>query len=412
MRRIPVGDFELGEVEKRAIMNVLEQGRLSEGAITREFEERFAEYVGTRYCVATSSGTAALICLLSGLVQDDRYPRFRRGAKVITSPLTYAATSNAVVLSGLVPVFSDVDRETFGILPERVEEILSSAEPGEFCAILPVHLMGYPCRMDDLGRIAERYGLALLEDAAQAHGSTYRGKMCGSMGLAGAFSFYIAHNIQAGEMGCVTTDDPGIYRLVKKMKANGRECDCHVCTRAMGTCPRMSFRGSRPEIDDLDPRFRHEIIGYNFKVMEFQPALGITQLGKADAIFRARQRNVRFLNGELARHSGSLVLPRADENVSFLAYPLVVREEIGIPRGTLRTNLEARGVETRPLFGCIPIHQPAYAGYRDEYKDRLPNAEWLGRQGFYLGCHQYLSEQDLMHIVHAMDDAFRRLAAG
>lgn len=402
---MPVGDFRLGGEEKSAILEVLERGRLSEGALTREFERRFAEYIGTRFCVATSSGTGALMCLFTSLIHDDRFPRFRPGARVITTPLTYASTSNAILLSGLRPVFADVDRETFGILPEKVEEILCRGNPEEYCAILPVHLMGYPCRMDELDRIARNYDLLLLEDAAQAHGSRFRGKACGSIGMAGIFSFYIAHNIQAGEMGCVTTDDDRLARLVKQVKANGRECDCHVCTRSQGTCPRITFGGGADGIPDMDPRFRHEIVGYNFKVMEFQPALGLTQLRKADGIFQTRQGNVRSLNERLAPYGEALVLPRLDGDVSYLAYPLVVRPEAGRSRAEIRKCLEELGVETRPLFGCLPLHQPAYAGFREEYRGRLPNADFLGRQGFYLGCHQYLEPVDLDHVARSMGKA-------
>jgi perosamine synthetase len=406
MKRIPVGDFRLGEDEKKAIWDVLERGRLSEGPITRDFERLFAEYVGTKHCVAVSSGTAALICLLTALAYDDRFPRFRKGKKVITTPLTYVSTTNAIVLSGLAPVFVDVDRRTFGMLPEKVEELLAGSDPEEYCAILPVHLMGYPCDMAALDRIAKTYDLVLLEDAAQAHGSVYQGRRCGSLGQAGIFSFYIAHNIQAGEMGCVTTDDAELARLVKKIKANGRECDCAVCTRALNVCPRLPGDESS-EVIDLDPRFRHEIIGYNFKVMEFQPALAITQLKKADEIFRRRLENVRFLNERLAGLSGTLVIPVHDEQVSYLAYPLVVREESGIGRGKLRMRLRALGVETRPLFGCIPLHQPAYAEYREAYRGRLPHAEHLGRQAFYLGCHQYLDEGDMAYVAEAVQRTVR-----
>lgn len=401
-RRIPVGDFRLGTEEKAAIWEVLERGRLSEGLKTNEFERAFARYIGTKHCVATSSGTAALICILTALAHDPRFPRFRRGKKVITTPLTYVATVNAVVVSGFVPVFVDVDPGTFGILADEVEELLSTENPEEYCAILPVHLMGYPCDLERLGGLADKHGLILIEDAAQAHGSEYRGRRCGSIGMAGAFSFYIAHNIQAGEMGCVTTDDADVARLVKKIKANGRECDCHVCTRLEGTCPRLSSADLPPDMWDLDPRFRHELVGYNFKVMEFQTALGLTQLRKADAIFEARRKNVEELNRLLAPFVGVLDLPVVGEGVSYLAYPLVVRESCGVPRGDLRQELDRAGVETRPLFGCIPFHQPAYAGYRSEYLGRLPNAESLGRRAFYLGCHQYLEHEDLEYVAWAM----------
>ena len=185
-----------------------------------------------------------------------------------------------------------------------------------------------------------------------------------------------------------------------------------MCTRLEGTCPRLSSPDLPPDMWDLDPRFRHELIGYNFKVMEFQTALGLIQLRKADAIFEARRRNVEQLNGLLAPYAGVLDLPVLGDGVSYLAYPLVVREGSGVARGDLRQELDRAGVETRPLFGCIPIHQPAYAGYRMEYLGRLPNAESLGRRAFYLGCHQYLEREDLEYVAWAMGTALERIRRG
>lgn len=405
MRSIPVGDFQIGADERNAITQVLDRGRLSEGVKTAEFEREFAAYIGTKHCVATSSGTAALLCLLTALIYDDRYPKFQRGAKIVTTPLTYVATVNAIVLAGLEPVFADVDRRTFGLLPGEVERVLM--ETDGVCAILPVHLMGYPCAMDELRLLADQYDLLLLEDAAQAHGSKYGGRRCGSLGTAGIFSFYIAHNIQAGEMGCVTTDDAHLAKMLKKIKANGRECDCIRCTRSGGYCPRLSDDGPWTGVMDGDPRFIHDVIGYNFKVMEFQPTLALTQLGKAEAIFAARQDNVRSLNGLLSEFNEMLVLPVFDWNVSYLAYPLVVKPGANT-RGEIRQALHGYGVESRPLFGCIPLHQPAYSKYKEEYMGKLPNAEHLGENAFYIGCHQYLRSGDLGFIRAALGASVRR----
>jgi len=312
---IRVGDFQLGEDERESILAVLESGRLSEGTKVAQFEREWASYVGTRHCVATSSGSAALMMSLATLKHTRGIPD---GSKVITSPLTYIATSSAISTVGLEPVYVDVNRQTLGMLPEQVEELLASApDPENYALILPVHLMGYPVDMDRINATAHEYGLEVLEDSAQAHGSLYKGRMTGSLSLAAAFSFYIAHNIQAGEMGAMTTDDPEINRVSRKIKAQGRACDCPVCTREQGYCPQLAdYDGA----DDFDPRFSHDLIGYNFKLMEFQAALGLVQLKKADWILKQRQNNVQFLNGRLQRYGELLQLPRFDHRVSYLAY--------------------------------------------------------------------------------------------
>ncbi len=395
--KVYVGFFELGEEAHRVIESVLKAGRISEGKFTREFELAFAEYCDTQYCVATSSGTSALQAGMIALRYHSKY-RDINGKKIITSPLTYIATANAIHFSEFEPAFVDVDPERFSIIPEKVDELLSSAGDAseEYAAILPVHLMGYPCDMDALQEIADKHGVVLLEDSAQAHGTLFNGRKTGSMGLFGAFSFYIAHNIQAGEMGALTTNDEELFKLLKQVKANGRVCDCPVCTRPQGYCPHLP---KEEDEDDYDPRFTHSILGLNFKTMEFQAALGFSQLKLADEIFLARQNNVKFYNENLKKFEDILQLPQFDKNVSYLAYPLVLKENSGISRKQLRFELEKNGVETRPLFGSIPTQQPAYAHMKNEYEDKLPNADYIGKNGFYIGCHQYLTDEHLDKVV-------------
>jgi dTDP-4-amino-4,6-dideoxygalactose transaminase len=400
IRRVSVGDFRIGEEEKKAINEVLDIGRLSEGKKTHDFEAEFAKYIGTKYCVALSSGTGALIAGLMALLNDEKY-KIRKNSKIITSPLTYISTVNAAVLTGFEPVFVDIDPVTFGMLPEKIEEHLAWVkDPENYSIILPVHLMGYMCDMESINRIAQKAGLIVLEDSAQAHGTVYggnnkslKGRKAGSFSALSIFSFYIAHNIQAGEMGAVVTNDKRIETLVKKIKANGRACDCGICTRYTGKCPRL------PEgYEDVDPRFSHDIIAYNFKTMEFQAALGLSQLRKADWIFNQRSHNVKYLNERLGKFGDILKLPLFSENVSYLAYPVVIKDEKVVSRKKLRTELEKIGIETRPLFGCIPTQQPAYAYLKEKYEGKLPNAEYIGRNGFYIGCHQYLDDDALDYV--------------
>jgi dTDP-4-amino-4,6-dideoxygalactose transaminase len=400
--RVRVGDFKLGAREKRAINEILDSGRLSEGPKVQAFERQWAQYVGSKHAIATSSGTTALMAALTAMQHAEE---LGPGRKVITTPLTYIATSSAITNVGWEPVYVDVDPQTFVITPENVEEHLSQApDPENYALILPVHLMGYPADMAKMVEVAQRYNLRAAEDSAQAHGSLYHGQRTGSLGYFGTFSFYIAHNIQAGEMGAVTTDDAEVARLVHKIKAQGRACDCKVCVRAEGKCPRLN---NHTGDDDYDPRFKHELIGYNFKTMEFQAALGLTQLERVDWILKQRQGNVRFLNRELAPFADILQLPLYSDRISYLAYPLVIRDPDIISRKVLRHRLEEHGIETRPLFGCIPTQQPAYGHLKAQYQDRLPVADYLGHHAFYVGCHQYLNQDDLSYMVRAFQEILR-----
>jgi len=388
--RISVGAFKLGPGERAAVMEVLDSNRITEGVKVARFESLFSEYLGVKETVLVNSGTSALITGLNALGYTK--PSVRSGTNIITTPLTYIATTNAITLSGFKPFFVDVDLESFNITPKAIETYIESIDdPTGYSVILPVHLMGYPADMDGINRIAREYDLAVLEDSAQAHGTLYKKRKCGSMSDASAFSFYVAHNIQVGEMGALSTNDEDIAAFARRFKANGRMCDCKICTRSKGICPRLEIEGSP------DPRFYHIHPGYNFKTTDLMASIGIEQLRKAEKIKEQRYRNVQYLNEGLEFLQDKLQLPILSRDVSYLAYPLIVKD---LPREKVTRQLEEREVETRPLFSCIPLHQPAYSEYRPYYRDKLPNAEYLGSKGFYIGCHQYLEEKHLDYIVN------------
>lgn len=405
MKIIKVGDFKIGKDEKNAINEVLDSGQISEGTKIREFEKKWANFIGTKYCITTNSGTSALIAGLTAIKYCNKLDR--KSIKVITTPITYISTSNAIVLSGFEPVYVDIDKETFNITPENILAKLEESDPSQYCAILPVHVMGYPCDMDEINKIAKQYNLIVFEDSAQAHGTMYKNRKTGSLSLLSDFSFYIAHNIQVGELGTITTDDSQIARLVKKLKTNGRMCDCFVCTRMTEKgCPKiLGYKGK----EDFDPRFTHEVIGYNFKAMEFQASLALVQLKKINWIIKKRSENVKYLNEGLKRFSGLLQLPKYDENVSYLAYPIVINNPQIVTRKKLRKELESNGIETRPLYGCIPTQQPAYNYLKKEYGGKLPVAEYIGLNSFYISCHQYLKKEDLNYILECFEKILRGL---
>jgi len=396
--KVKIGDIRIGEEEKASVLESLAQGQLSEGRKTKEFETLWARYIGTKYCVAVNSGSSALLAGLHALIHDDRRPRIRPGCKVITSPVTYVATSNAIVLAGMEPVYADIDPRTFTLDMGQVEDALRKGRNGH-AVILPVHLMGYVNDMDAVNDLARRYDLAVFEDAAQAHGSLYKGRKAGSLSDLAEYSFYIAHNIQVGEMGAVVTSDDGLCRLIRRIKANGRLCDCRICRRAESKCPHREA--------EFDPRFTHDLIGFNFKTGELHAAIAVPQIGRADAIIRARQLNVRTLNEKLEPFSDIFQLPVYSDDVSYLAYPLVVRDARW-SREKVMKALGRAGVETRPLFGCIPTQQPAYRFLRQRYEGRLPHADFAGANGFYIGCHQYLEKDQLDHVAEAFSALVRK----
>lgn len=392
MKRIKVGDFILGKEEKQAIKNVIKSGRITEGKQTADFEKEYAKYVGTKYCVAVNSGTSALMAGLSAL-KINKFPISK--SRVITTPLTYIATSNALLNAGLCPVYADIDPKTFCITPEAVDQLMEENLP---FGILPVHLMGNPCKIDKIKQIAKKHNLWLFEDACQAHGTKYQGKRVGSFGDLSCFSFFVAHNIQAGELGCVCTDDVELYKLIKSLKANGRTCTCSPCTRHEGTCPNVHMR--------FDPRFTFNHVGFNFKTVDFCTALARVQLRKADDNLKKRYENVRYLNEGL--QGLGLQLPKLSKDISYLEYYIVPETED--QSKMLRFGLEREGIETRPLYGCIPLHQPSYEVYKEQYEGKLPVAEQIGLKTFYVGCHQYLKQHELDKIIKTVRKLLRNHA--
>lgn len=403
MRKIQVGTLKLGKAEKRAIDEVVKSGRISEGQKTFAFEQKWARFIGSRHCVATSSGTGALITALTALKY---FYKLQERPKVITSPLTYISDVHALIHCGFEPVFVDIDSRDFCIDSDKIRRYLKEApDVARHSIILAIDLMGYPVELDKIKKIAEEYNLLVLEDSAQAHGTLRGEKKCGADADIAIFSFYVAHNIQAGEMGAITTNNDEIYRLCKKIKANGRYCACEICTRHKGNCPAMEGRETD---EDFDPRFYHEFIGYNFKTMEFQAAIALAQMANIKTIIKKRQENVRCLNRGLAGFSGILQLPFFSADVSYLAYPLVIKSPEVICRKELRRELEKRGIETRPLFGSIPTQQPAYAYLKEAYRGKVPCADYAGKNGFYIGCHQYLSSGDLKYIVDSFRDILKK----
>ena len=399
MTRIPIGDFPIGQEERAAINRVLDSGRITMGSEVRAFEEEFAAYMGTKHCVAVSSGTAALMVGLRTLGVSKQFP-FTIGARVLVPALTFIATANAVELAGFRVMFGDIEPETMCLDPAEIAKTRTEM-------VLPVHLMGYGADMERIIAECTKHQCTLVEDACEAHGTTVNGQKVGTFGAWGAFSFYIAHTVQAGELGCLVTNSSEVATIARQLRSHGRACKCVQCTRSTTGCPYLG--------DEMDRRFVSEYVGWNAKPNEFYAALARVQLKRVEENMMARGLTRSLLRGDLeALVKDELIEPFIRQAKSVpMAFPIILKTP-GY-RDRVVAELERRGVEARPLFGCIPTQQPAYAGMWNEprmkavYEKRncqpvLPVAEHYGADGFYVGCHQYLTAEQIDRMAGIIRD--------
>lgn len=250
---IPIAKPNIGEEEKNAVMEVLESGMLAQGLKVKEFEERFAKYIGTKYAVATSNGTTALhIALLSSGI--------KKGDEVITTPFSFIASATSILFCNAVPVFADIKTKTFNINPNKIEKAITKKTK----AIMVVHLYGQSSEMDRIKEIANKKKLSLIEDACQAHGAENNGKRVGSIGDIGCFSFYPTKNMTTGEGGMITTNDHVIAEKVRLLRDHGQK-----------------------------ERYEHVIVGYNYRMTNIAAAIGIEQLQKLEQFNKKRRENAK-----------------------------------------------------------------------------------------------------------------------
>ncbi len=357
---IPIAKPQIGEEEKRAVLEVLESGMLAQGPRVQAFEEAFAEMCGVRYAIATSSGTTALhIALLAHGIGP--------GDEVITSPFTFIASANCALYVGARPVFVDIDPRTFNLNPALLEAAITPRTR----AIIPVHLYGLPCDMEPILEIAAKYGLAVIEDACQAHGAEYRGQKVGSFGT-GVFSFYPTKNITSGEGGMITTNDPEIAERCRIIRQHGAR-----------------------------ERYYHDELGFNFRMTDVHAAIGLAQLRKLEHFNRIRQTNARYLT----EHLQGVITPYVPPDRTHVFHQYTIRVPDG-KRDALRAYLKERGIGSE-VYYPVPIHQQRL--YRDlGYNGHFPEAERAAREVLSLPVHPGLSPSDLEAIVAAVNEFAER----
>jgi dTDP-4-amino-4,6-dideoxygalactose transaminase len=355
---VPATGLLIGVGEQQAVARVLASGHLAQGTEVAGFEAEFAEHVGGRPCVAVNSGTSALLLGLMALGVG-------RGDEVIVPSFSFAATANAVVLAGATPVFADIEPHHFGIDPEAVR----AAVTRRTAAVVPVHLYGHPAAMVELTALAARYGLAVVEDAAQAHLAALAGRPVGTWGAAAAFSFYPTKNMTCGEGGMVVCEDGATARRVRLLRNQG-----------------------------MERRYENEVPGFNMRMSDVHAAIGRVQLRHLPGWTDARRANARYLTAGLA--TAGLRSPSTAPGAEPVWHQYTVR--VG-DRGAVVARLDELGVGTG-VYYPTPIHR--LAAYDLDLD--LPRTEAAAREVLSLPVHPALTAGQRDRVVAAVHDAVGR----
>jgi perosamine synthetase len=359
---IPIARPQMGDEEQRAVSEALASGSLAQGPRVAELEERFAAYVGAAHAVATSSGTTALHL---ALLAHDIGP----GDEVITVPFTFIASANSIVYTGARPVFVDVDERDFCIDPRLIEAAITARTK----AIMPVSLYGQPADLPEIEEIAARHGLALIEDAAQAHGAAIGDRRSGTWG-AGCFSFYPTKNMTTGEGGMITTDDAAVAERAHLLREHG-----------------------------MKVRYHHDTLGYNFRMTDVHAAIGLAQLGKLEANNARRRAIAARYDAELR----GVITPPVRPGVTHVYHQYTIRVA---QRDAFAERLRERGIGTG-IYYPIPVHRQKpfiELGYGDE---SFPVSERLTDEVISIPVHPSLTDAEIDAVIKAVNAVAAELGA-
>jgi perosamine synthetase len=364
-RNIPIAKPSFGKEEINAVKEVLESGIVASGPRTKTFEKEFADYIGVEQAVAVINGTVALDVALKAL-------KLGAGDEVITAAFSFVASGNCILFQNAKPVFADINPKTFNIDPSDVAEKITAKTK----ALVPVHMFGQPAEMDALKEIAQDNGLAIVEDAAQAHGAEYKNQKAGSIGEMGCFSFYATKNMTLGEGGMVTTSDP-------KLAAEARLLINHGQSR----------------------KYHHDTLGYNYRMTDLCAAIGSAQLKKLDGFNRKRRENAELLTQGIRGIKG-LTAPYVDKNVKhvFHQYAIKVEDSYPLDRDELAAHLTEAGIGNA-IHYPIPIYrQPLYLklGYGEL---NCPNTEDACKKILSLPVHPNVTRDDIEYMLAVLKDA-------
>lgn len=363
MKNIPVNEPLLNGNEKKYLCECIDTGWISsEGPFVKDFEQKMSATVNRKYGIAVSNGTAALEVAAQALGIGE-------GDEVIMPAFTIISCAMAVTKLGAVPVLVDSDLHTWNMKVDEIEAKITSRTK----AIMVVHIYGLPVEMDQVIALAKKYGLKIIEDAAEMHGQTYRGKPCGSFGDISTFSFYPNKHITTGEGGMVVTDDEKLAQRCRMLR--------NLCFRQ-------------------DVRYVHDEISDNYRFTNLQAAVGLAQLERLDEFVMRKRAMGKYYTEQLKGIDG-LILPMEKTDYAdniYWVYGIVLGSQISTDNKTIQRLLAEEGIGSRTFFWCMH-EQPVYRKQGLFKAEKYPNAEYLARKGFYIPSGLALTQEQMERVV-------------
>jgi CDP-6-deoxy-D-xylo-4-hexulose-3-dehydrase len=402
---VPVTGKVFGKEELSAAVQASVDFWLTSGPYTEKFENRFAKTVGMRHAFMVNSGSSANLIALTTLTSPKLGERaLRPGDEVLTVAAGFPTTVTPILQNNLVPVYVDVDLETYVANDEALENAIGSKTK----AIMMAHTLGNPFNLDLVQKLVEKHNLWLIEDSCDALGGTYRGQNLGTFGDLSTFSFYPAHHITTGEGGAVLIKKVAHKTIVESFRDWGRDCWC--APGCDNTClKRYEWQlGELPE--GYDHKYTYSHLGYNLKSGDIQAAIGLAQLDRLESFVEIRRRNWKYLRDNLMGLEDQIILPRAVANSdpSWFGFAITVRKNAGKSRNDIVKELNDRKIATRLLFGGNLLRQPAFVGTPRRIVGELLNTDIVMKDTFWIGVWPGLSIEMLDYVIKNLKEIFSR----
>ncbi len=403
---IPVTGKVFGQEELSAALQASLDFWLTAGPYTEKFENRFAKTVGMRHAFMVNSGSSANLLALTALTSSKLGDRaLDKGDEVLTVAAGFPTTVTPILQNGMIPVYVDVDLETYVANDKALEEAIGPKTK----AIMMAHTLGNPFNLDLVEKLAQKHNLWVIEDSCDALGGTYRGKNLGTFGDLSTFSFYPAHHITTGEGGAVLTKKASIKPIIESFRDWGRDCWC-----APG-CDNTCLKRYEWQLGDLPEGFDHKYtyshIGYNLKSGDIQAAIGLAQLDRLETFIELRRCNWNYLAQELSNLEEFLTLPKATKhsNPSWFGFAITVKNDGPKSRNEIVQRLNEMKIATRLLFGGNLLRQPAFKGTPRRVHGELTNTDIVMNHTFWIGVWPGLSIPMLDYVVDSLYKIFERV---
>lgn len=376
---------------------------LTAGRYAQKFERNFAKIMEQKYCLLVNSGSSANLIAFSTLTSPLlKNRRLKPGDEVITVAAGFPTTVNPIIQNGLIPVFIDVEKDTYNIKVSELEQALTEKTK----AIMIAHTLGNTFDLEAISKFCKENKLFLIEDCCDAVGSKYNGKSVGTFGDLATVSFYPAHHITMGEGGAVLTSNPLLNRIATSFRDWGRDCYCEP--GADNTCGKRFTQQHGDLPYGYDHKYVYGHIGYNLKVTDMQAAVGVAQLDKLESFIDKRKKNFKILKAGLKKFDNYLILPEATKNSdpSWFGFPISVIENNKFSKNQLVQHLENAKILTRQLFAGNMLKQPMYKDVTYRVIGNLENTNYIMNNTLFIGVYPGIDEEKNNYILSVFEDFF------